>query len=246
LALLGIGTQRIERTLTELFSEYRVIRIDRDSTRGKHNMDRFMAEIQKGEPAILVGTQLLAKGHHFPDVTLVAIVDMDAGFYSSNYKASERMGQLILQVGGRAGRANKPGVVAIQTHLPDQPIFRQLIEEGYESFANRLLEERQAHELPPFHHHALIRAEATARQGPMAFLESIADNVSPLASAAVLGPIPASMERKAGKYRAHLLISSQLRDALKRVLTDCIELGESSPLTRKVRWSVDVDPVDLF
>ncbi|MEX1237056.1 MAG: primosomal protein N', partial [Pseudomonadales bacterium] len=246
LALIGIGTQRIEQTLSDLFGKHRIIRIDRDSTRGKHNMDRFRAEIQKGEPVILVGTQLLAKGHHFPDVTLVAIVDMDAGFYSANYKASERMGQLILQVGGRAGRANKPGVVVIQTHLPDQPIFRQLIEEGYERFADRLLQERKTYELPPFHHHALIRAEATTRQAPMNFLQSIAENVNPATSVSVLGPIPASMERKAGKYRAHLLISSDARTSLKHMLAHCIELAETSPSTRKVRWSVDVDPVDLF
>jgi primosomal protein N' (replication factor Y) (superfamily II helicase) len=243
---LGAGTQRIEEDLTRLFPDYPIIRVDRDSTRHKHALSRLVAEIGKGQPAILVGTQLLAKGHHFPNVTMVAIVDMDSGFYSANYKASERMGQLILQVGGRSGRAEKPGIVAIQTCLPGQPIFRRLIDHGYGEFADDLLTERRLHDLPPFSHHALIRAEATNQDDPMRFLQILSTgfNIRPLVQ--VLGPVPASMERKAGKYRAHLLFASPQRKRLQVTLDQCIKLAETLPESRKVRWGVDVDPLDLF
>jgi len=205
-----------------------------------------MAEVKKGGPAILVGTQLLAKGHHFPDVTLVAIVDMDSGFYSADYRAPERMGQLILQVGGRAGRAQKPGLVTIQTHFPEQSIFRTLIEDGYGTFADKLLAERADHELPPFCYHALIRAEASERSLPMRFLEGVYEKSAQSPSVTLLGPVPSSMERRAGKFRAQLLLASRSRKLLQQGLDASILAGEDSPLSRKVRWSVDVDPVDLF
>lgn len=243
---LGAGTQRLEEALAEQFDRWPLIRIDRDTTRTRDAMEKHAARIEKGEPLILVGTQMLAKGHHFPNVTLVAMIDMDAGFYSANFKAPERTAQLVLQVGGRAGRAEKPGTVAIQTHLPDQPIFRRLIDEGYARFADDLLAERETHELPPFHHQALIRAEATGKTHPLDFLENLAAKLAPHPSVSVLGPVPASMERKAGRYRAQLLLTAKNRKSLGRYLDHCIEIAEASPDARKVRWSVDVDPVDLF
>ena len=243
---LGAGTQRIEAALTALFPDYPVLRIDRDSTRRKYAMDRFMSQVATGEPAILVGTQLLAKGHHFPDVTLVAIVDMDGGFYSADYKATERMAQLILQVGGRAGRAEKPGVVAIQTHFPDQEIFRTLINDGYGTFADKLLIEREQHELPPYFFQALVRAEAGDRDLPYNFLDDITRSARPHPSVMMLGPVPSAMERRAGRYRAQLLLTGRSRQTLQTSIDTCIDAAEQSPLARKVRWSVDVDPVDLF
>lgn len=243
---LGAGTQRIESAMHQLFPAYPVLRIDRDSTRRKTAMNEFREIIASGNPAILVGTQLLAKGHHFPDVTLVAIIDMDSGFYSADYKATERMAQLVLQVGGRAGRAQKPGVVAIQTHFPNQSVFRTLIENGYASFANNLLEERKEFELPPYHYQALLRSEATARNPPMEFLEAILEGAPGNPSVTMLGPIPAPMERRAGRFRAQLLLTSTSRGSLQRHIDACIEVAERSPLARKVRWSIDVDPVDLF
>jgi primosomal protein N' (replication factor Y) len=243
---LGAGTQRVERTLTELFAGSTVLRVDRDSTRGRHAMEELLSEIHNGEPAILVGTQLLAKGHHFPDVTLVAIADMDSGFYSGNYRAEERMAQLILQVGGRAGRAEKPGTVSIQTHLPEQPLFKRLIGQGYAAFADELLDDRRTHELPPFHHHALLRAEAQKAEAPSQFLDDILSGVTPNPSVMLLGPVPATMERKAGRYRYHLLLSSDNRKKLSRTLDQCIAAAEQSRFSRRVRWSVDVDPLELF
>lgn len=243
---LGEGTQRIEAALAGLFPDYPVLRLDRDSTRRKQAMSEFMAQVVSGEPSILVGTQLLAKGHHFPDVTLVAIVNMDGGFYSADYKAMERMAQLTLQVGGRAGRAQKPGLVAIQTHFPDQEIFRTLIDDGYGTFADKLLAERKHHGLPPYYFQALLRADAGTRELPFEFLESITGQVTARPSVSILGPVPSAMERRAGRFRAQLLLTGRHRQTLHTAVEDCIHAAEQSSLGRKVRWSVDVDPVDLF
>ncbi len=243
---IGEGTQRLETALNQMFPDYPVIRIDRDSTRRRDAMTDFVNEIATGKPMILVGTQMLAKGHHFPNVTLVVIKEMDASFYSANFRAAERTAQLILQVGGRAGRAEKPGVVAIETNIPDQPIFRQLIDNGYELFADEILQERLRHMMPPFSHHALIRAEAVGKQTAIAFLESVADQLEPHPSVDVLGPIPASMERRAGRYRGQLLFTSGQRRELHQHLSLAISKAESGKLARQVRWSVDVDPIDLF
>jgi primosomal protein N' (replication factor Y) len=209
-------------------------------------MERMTDDVNQGEPAILVGTQLLAKGHHFPNVTLVAIIDIDSGFYSSDYRAIERMGQLLLQVGGRAGRESKPGTVVIQTQFPDQPVLQTLIHDGYKIFADQLLSERNKYKLPPFSHQAIFRAEAVNNGLAMDFLAEIYRNnpVSPPVS--MLGPIPANMEKLAGKHRAQLLFSCQDRRLLKSSVARCVKFAEQSPSARKVRWSLDIDPVDLF
>ena len=243
---LGLGTQRLEQTLNQLFPDQKIIRIDSDSIRRKHAMEKLSKDIIAGEPAILVGTQLLAKGHHFPDVTLVAVVDVDSGFYSADYKAIERMGQLLLQVGGRAGREDKPGTVAVQTSFPDQPILRTLIEDGYEIFASQLLAERTRFDLPPYSYQAIIRAEATNAGMAMQFLSELAKGTTNSASVMVLGPVPSNMEKRAGKHRAQLLFSGKDRLTLQSCLSETIGIAEQSSTVRKVRWSVDVDPVDLF
>jgi primosomal protein N' (replication factor Y) len=243
---LGLGTQRIEQTLNAIFPEQNIIRIDRDSTRKKGSFEQIMDDIKQGNPAILVGTQLLAKGHHFPDVTLVAIVDMDAGFYSADYRAIERMGQLLLQVGGRAGRESKPGTVVIQTQFPDQPILKTLISDGYQTFCQQLLDDREQYKLPPFTFQALIRAEANSTGLALQFLSDINENNIKSPGFKVLGPVPSSMEKRAGKHRAQLLLTSTNRRSLQKGLSHCITLAEQSKQSRRVRWSVDVDPIDLF
>ena len=189
-------------------------------------------------------------------MTLVAIVDVDSGFYSSDFRAIEKMGQLILQVGGRAGREEKQGTVAIQTQFPDQPILKSLIEDGYEAFASSLLVERKLYDLPPYAFQAVLRAEATKNGVAMTFLHNLASsqNVlsevslqnqnSPLVS--VLGPIPSTMEKRDGKYRAQLLISSSHRKSLNSTLSKIISLIENNKEQRMVRWSLDVDPIDLL
>lgn len=243
---LGAGTERLEQTLSRLLPGNKIVRIDGDTTRKKDYMEKVLQEVRGGEPAVLIGTQLLAKGHHFPDVTLAAIVDVDSGFYSADFKAIEKMGQLILQVGGRSGRASKRGLVAIQTHFPGDPMLRTLIQDGYIAFAQKILQERREYELPPWHHMTLFRAESVSKTLPLTFLTEITDKTASSDTVNVLGPVPSPMEKRAGKYRAQLLLSSPNRKALRTQVKQCIEIAENAPAAHKVRWSVDVDPVDLF
>lgn len=243
---LGAGTQRAEQVLHKLFAPCPVIRIDRDTTRRKGAFSDIIEQLNKPGPAILVGTQLLAKGHHFPNVTLVAIVDMDAGFYSADFKATERMAQLLLQVGGRAGREHKLGTVALQTQFPEQPILLTLIHQGYLAFTQQLLIERRNNDLPPFHYHTLLRAESSHTTEAMDFLANLQQQLPHNKGVEILGPIPASMEKRAGRVRAQLLFSSTSRRDLHYALDACLQLIEASPPSRRLRWSVDVDPVDLF
>lgn len=250
---MGFGTERIEHALNELFPQYQVIRIDRDSTRRKGSMQKLLNEINDGKKQILIGTQMLAKGHHFPNVTLVGMLNADHGLYSSDFRASERMGQLILQVAGRAGREEKEGEVLIQTHHADHPLFKPLLAHDYPGFAKTLIEERQQTELPPFTHLALIRAEAVDQQSPMTFLEQARlileqanQNDLSLADVMLMGPFPALMERRAGRYRAQLLIQANNRKQLQSLFALSIPHIETHKTTKKVRWSIDIDPLDLL
>ncbi len=243
---LGLGTQRLEETLQRLFPAFPVHRVDRDSTRQKGKLEGFLKELQTGKPMILVGTQMLAKGHHFPNLTLVAMVDIDAGFFSSDYRAMEKMSQLILQVGGRSGRESKKGKVIIQTQFADQPILKTLLDEGYDAFASLILTERKQNQLPPFNFHCLIRAESTRKQRAMNFLDDLARQPKPHRNVDLLGPVPANMEKRGGRYRAHLLVSSHSRSALHQVIAETIKCAQASQLAKQVRWSVDVDPSELF
>jgi primosomal protein N' (replication factor Y) len=229
-----------------MFPEFPVLRIDRDSTRRKGSMESFISEINNGESAILVGTQLLAKGHHFPNVTLVAMLDIDAGFYSADFRATERLGQIILQVGGRSGRADKPGTVTIQTAFATHPLMETLVQDGYFEFATGLLQERKEAGLPPFTFHAIIRAEANSSTTARSFLESVIAKVQVRNTVNLLGPIPALMEKKAGRYRQLLIVTSANRPDLHREVRHIIQTTESLPDSKKVRWSVDVDPTDMF
>lgn len=248
---VGAGTERAEERLRILFPDYPVLRIDRDSTSRKHAMRDLFATINKGEPCILVGTQMLAKGHHFPRVTLVAILDADGGLFSADFRASERMAQQIVQVAGRAGRAEEPGRVLIQTHLADHPLLVQLTEQGYFAFADQALAERRAAGLPPFCHLALLRAEAHKPGQAEGFLDEACAEAERLqaqlgSDVELLGPVPAPMERRAGRFRAQLLLMSSARVPLHRLLSCWLPILESMPGGRQVRWSLDVDPIDLF
>jgi primosomal protein N' (replication factor Y) len=249
---LGAGTERAEERLAILFPQVPVLRVDRDSTSRKGAMTELFNTIQRGEPCILVGTQMLAKGHHFPRVTLVAILDADGGLFSADFRASERMAQLIVQVAGRAGRAEEPGKVIIQTHLADHPLLVQLTEQGYFAFAEQALSERRAAGLPPFCHLALLRAEAHKPGQAEDFLdqacseaELLVENLK-LGGVELLGPVPAPMERRAGRYRAQLLLQANARAPLHRLLNAWLQTLERMPSGRQVRWSLDVDPIDLY
>ena len=249
---VGAGTERAEERLGILFPGVPVLRIDRDSTARKGAMEQMFATINRGEPCLLVGTQMLAKGHHFPRVTLVAILDADSGLFSADFRASERMAQLIVQVAGRAGRAEEPGRVIIQTHLADHPLLVQLTEQGYFAFAEQALAERRAAGLPPFSHLALLRAEAHKPGQAEQFLDDACAHAErllaqlQLGGIELLGPVPAPMERRAGRYRAQLLLQGNARASLHRLMSVWLPQLEQLPGSRAVRWSLDVDPIDLF
>jgi primosomal protein N' (replication factor Y) len=210
-------------------------------------MEKLLKEINNGKRQILIGTQMLAKGHHFPNVTLVSMLNADHGLYSSDFRASERMGQLILQVAGRAGREEKEGEVLIQTHHADHPLFKPLLKHDYPGFAKALIEERQQTELPPFTHLALLRAEAVDQQSPMIFLEQARLLLEQAQQDVMLmGPFPALMERRAGRYRAQLLIQANNRKQLQTLFASSITQIENNKAAKKVRWSIDIDPMDLM
>ncbi len=248
LRALGQGTERMEQALERHFPGVEIARIDRDSTRRKGAMESLLDGARTGRSRILIGTQMLAKGHHFPGVTLVGVLDGDQGLYGADFRAGERMAQLIVQVAGRAGRAERPGEVLVQTHHPDHPLLTALLRGGYAGFAAQALDERRAAELPPYTRLALLRAEAPAPEAPLAFLEAARASALHLGdgAVAVLGPVPAPMERRAGRYRAQLLLQSAGHAALQRLLGAWVPALEGLKSARRVRWSVDVDPADTL
>lgn len=244
----GYGTERIERALAHLFPDTGIARLDRDSVRRKGKLEALLDGVRRGEYPILVGTQMLAKGHDFPGVTLVGIVDADQGLFGVDFRASEHMAQLIMQVAGRAGRAERRGEVLIQTHHPEHPLLTHLVREGYASFAQALLAERRAAGLPPYAAMALLRAEAVARAAPLAFLEAARRKLAPACGRQVqlLGPAPAPMERRAGRYRAQLLLIAAQRALLQQALATALPALYSLKPARRVRWSLDVDPAETL
>ncbi|MFW0094523.1 MAG: primosomal protein N' [Coxiella endosymbiont of Haemaphysalis qinghaiensis] len=241
---LGLGTEQLEAVLQRRFPNYGIVRIDRDSTRTKNSMEEKLALIHNRKALILIGTQMVAKGHHFPHLTLVAILDADSVLYSADFRAAERMGQLLTQVAGRAGRVERQGEVFIQTHHPTNPLLTVLLKKGYAVFAEALLKEREAAQLPPFSYLSLLRAESQNPTSPYEFLLRIKQKILFNRGVDILGPVPASMERKAGRYRYQLLFQSKHRARLHEALTQLIPL---LPTQRaKVRWSLDVDPQETI
>jgi primosomal protein N' (replication factor Y) len=240
----GEGTQQLEESLEERFPEFPVLRFDRDRTSRKGVMDRQLGQVRKGEPCLLVGTQMLAKGHHFAGVTLVVIVNIDQALYSSDYRALERMGQMIQQVAGRAGRMEKAGTVILQTLHPQHAALELLLGQGYEAYARWLLEERRMAGLPPAGYQALLRAEAHDRSLAESFLEDAA-RVFPRGETRVFGPMPAIMERVSGRSRMYLVVQGANRGALHRQVDHWLPGLRKLPAARKVRWAIDIDPQEL-
>lgn len=248
LMAMGQGTERIEALVRQRFPGVGVARVDRDTTARKGAFEALTASVNSGEARILIGTQMLAKGHHFPDITLVGVINTDQGLFGVDFRAPERMAQLVTQVAGRAGRAERPGEVYIQTHHPEHPLLLRLIRDGYASFAEAALVEREQTGLPPFAYLALLRAESTRADGPVAFLTQAAAVARTLNSGGVMlaGPVPAPMERRAGRVRAHLLLQAPRRLELHRLLAPWTRQLAALPAARQVRWSLDVDPQDLL
>ena len=245
---LGQGTEQLEDFLGERFADVPLIRIDRDATARKGSLQRQLERLNEPGPALLVGTQMLAKGHHFPRVTLVGVVDADGGLFSADFRATERMAQLLVQVAGRAGRGKRPGHVLIQTRYPDHPLLLTLVREGYRAFAQQALQERAAASMPPYSHQALLRADARRMEDAERFLSRIAAWASERARQGVeiWGPVPAPMARRAGRHRAHLLFQSTRRDMLHALLGGLPGYAAGLPNVRRVRWSLDIDPIDLY
>jgi primosomal protein N' (replication factor Y) len=244
---IGHGTERLYETLSECFPSARILRIDRDSTRRKGSMQDYFEKINSGSVDILVGTQILAKGHHFPKVTLVGIIDADRGLYSNDFRAGEKMAQVIVQVSGRSGRATDPGLVMIQTHYPDHPFLSTLVQNDYNYFASLQMADRKITNLPPYTYQALLRVDSHESIYPMIFLESAANRLRMITKKIdVYGPFPAPIEKRAGRYRFQLLVQSDNRTTLQNILKDWIRELDQIKEGKKVRWSMDIDPQELL
>jgi len=239
----GEGTEQLEQVLANAFPETPLLRFDRDSVRKKGEFERLATQVKTGESCILVGTQMLAKGHHFPKVTLVVIVNLDQALYSADFRALERMGQLMVQVAGRAGRDQLPGEVILQTHYPRHEALLTLLTSGYEAFAEAICTDRQTACLPPFSYQALLRSDAIQKDAVRRFLDQ-AKQCFPPGDAVVYGPFPAMMERRSGRTRWYLLVQSSKRSSLHPQLDEWVLRLQKLASARKVRWSVDVDPQD--
>lgn len=241
----GQGTEQVEEVLAQHFPEYPVLRIDRDSTRRKGELHTRLEQATRGDYPILLGTQMLAKGHHFPRVTLAALLDVDGALFSSDFRAAERLAQLYTQVAGRAGRAEHAGRVVLQTHQPEHPLLQELVNNGYQHFAQAALAERAAALMPPFAALAIIRAEATDSAAAEQLLLEMVPYLEAHPEVMVLGPMPAPMPRRAGRYRFQLWLHSEQRKALHSLLQQRLSYLEQVPGARKARWSLDIDPLDL-
>lgn len=246
----GAGTERIEDVLAERFPDVPLVRVDRETTRRRDALQHHLDTLGD-RPGVLVGTQMLAKGHDLPGLSLVCVVGVDEGLFSADFRAPERLAQLLLQVAGRAGRADTPGEVLLQTHHPEHPLLTTLLAGGYPAFAAIELGEREAAGFPPHAHLALLRAEAPLEGSVQAFLMAARVAMERQAGQArtsveLLGPLPAPMARRAGRARGQLLLSSAQRPALQALLGAVVPALHALPEARRVRWSLDVDPVDLY
>jgi primosomal protein N' (replication factor Y) len=244
---IGQGTERVEETLARLFPDASLARLDRDTATARGSIQTVLERVHSGAARILIGTQMLTKGHHFPDVSLVVILNADQGLFASDFRATERLAQTIIQVAGRAGRAARAGEVLIQTEYPEHPLLTRLISEGYESFAASALEERREAHWPPFSRLAMLRAEAKERSKLADFLQTAAERGLHLHEAGIkiLGPASALLARRADYFRAHLLIETATRAELQRYLARWLPLIEDLPGAQAMRWSIDVDPLEI-
>ncbi len=243
---VGVGTQRLESVLAKYFPDVPIIRVDRDNTRTKNAMQNLLEQIHTQEKAILLGTQMLAKGHHFPQVTLVGVVDADSGLFSADFRAAEQMGQLLLQVAGRAGRVEKPGTVLIQTRHPKHPLLQTLIYQGYPIFSKNLLAEREQALFPPYRYFAIVRAESYVEKKANDFLTSIKSLCDTSEKKiTLLGPIPALLAKRKGLHCQHLLVKADHRSTLQTFLKEMLDKMEESMNANAVKWVLDVDPVEI-
>jgi primosomal protein N' (replication factor Y) (superfamily II helicase) len=244
---VGQGTERVEETLARLFPKVAIARLDRDVVRRRGDLEEVMQRMSSGEARILVGTQMVTKGHDFPNVTLVVVLNADQGLFSADFRAPERLAQTIVQVAGRAGRGSKPGEVLIQTEFPEHPLLRSLLASGYDGFATAALAERSQAAWPPFSRLAALRDSAKTASAALEFLsDARALAQRPPRGVRLLGPVPAAMAKRAGRYHAQLMVESRARAELHGFLHEWLPQVEALGSARAVRWSLDVDPIELF
>jgi primosomal protein N' (replication factor Y) len=244
----GLGTEQTEEFLREQFSQWPVFRVDSDSMQGKNAMQELVAEINKGEPCILLGTQMLTKGHHFPGVNLVAVIDTDAMLFSADFRGEERMAQLLTQVAGRAGRADLPGSVILQTHYPDHPSLQAMLNTSYAQQAREQLSRRQATGMPPAGQLVVLRTDCGDAECGERFLQDLRDQAAAdlPAGATMIGPLPSPMQRRAGKFRSQLLLRAPDRRTAQAAAGLVVAIAETLPARRGLKWSIDIDPQDVF
>lgn len=242
----GHGTQRLEQTLAQLLPTARIARVDRDSTSRKHALIEILEKVHSQEIDILVGTQMLAKGHDFPNLTLVGVIDTDSALHSPDFRASERLFAQLMQVAGRAGRADKAGQVIIQTQFPEHVLFNALRSQDYVSYANAMLQEREQVQFPPYVFTALLRAEANDYTLAQQFLNH-AFNLARGFNNEVLvyDPVRPQMERLKGMERGHVLMQASHRPALQQLLKNLVSQLRGQPIAAKVRWAIDVNPLEF-
>lgn len=248
----GVGTQRIEKTLNEKFPQAKITRFDRDQINTQKKLEHTLKQINEGNVDIVVGTQLISKGHDFPGVSLVGIIDPDHGLYSVDFRAPEYLFQQLVQVAGRAGRSKTPGRVIIQTAHPDNPYLHLIRDYNFNQFYHYCTEERELVNLPPFSHIALWRAESTNDKAGLQFLQFVSRTGRKILAGkrskgiVIMDPISSPMEKLAGRFRAQLLIKAEHRKSLHELLADWLKEIENSPTNRTVRWSIDIDPMEMF
>jgi primosomal protein N' (replication factor Y) len=250
IAEVGEGTQRVEEALSARFPNARILRIDRDSTRRKGELVKLLAQARDGHADILLGTQLLTKGHDFPNIAMVGVLGADQGLYSTDFRASEVLFQQLVQVSGRAGRRDTVGRVYIQTAFPDHPFFTWVRKHDYAGFADNLLQQRKSVAYPPFAYFAMLRAESPQQARALQFLQQVKQDIVPGQWVRVMDAIPAPMERRAGKIRAQLLICAEQRSSLNNCLKNWLDHisthSQARNLASTVRWSLDIDPFDHY
>jgi len=239
----GIGTQQTETFLAERFADFPVIRVDSDTMTSRQSMPDLIEQLGSGDPVLMIGTQMLSKGHHFPHVTLVAVVDADALLFSPDFRGEERLLQLLTQVGGRAGRDGTPGAVLIQTRHPDHPLMQHL-GRPYHTALPALLNQRSQAGLPPHGALGVIRCDSQDRQEGLGFLSQIRNGVTAPRGAQIIGPLPAAMARRKNRYRSQLVISAKSRSMLAKVIADLITTAEATRQSHRLSWSVDIDPYE--
>ncbi len=246
LKILGYGTERLEENLESFFPSTEVIRIDRDTTRKKKAFATHLKKINSGEPCVIVGTQMLAKGHDFSNLAFVGILDVDVGLMSTDFRATEHLAQLLVQVSGRCGRGNYKGEVNIQTRYPNHPIFNYVKDSRYIEYAKALLTERKDTKLPPFAHQALICANAKNKNSAESFLTEAAQLIHSIEieSVEVWGPVPGVIERKSDYYYFNLYLQSEDRGQLRRLIQTFYQHVETIKVSSSVRWFVDIDPIE--